>query len=167
MPRGEPAIIISHWNSMLENLGASSQAFYAQLEQALAKRQVPDVKISRIYHKEGGAFSAKREYLQVRRREHVFYVCGAPFGNSFFVSWWLGEVVSGFLALLSSIPVLGALVQRFLRPMTYYRIDTALMFQSLTHSAVLEVVDGLMTAKGLRALPDLERKPVLRDFFQR
>lgn len=63
--------------------------------------------------------------------------------------------------------MLGAIVERFVRPQTYYRIDTALMFQESIRRAVLEVVDGLTEAKGLRALTELERKPILRELFQR
>ncbi len=83
------------------------------------------------------------------------------------MSWWLGELPSGFVALLSSIPVVGSFFERALRPATYYQIDTALMFQEAIRSAVHEVVDKMSKAKGLRMLSILERKPVLREFYQR
>jgi hypothetical protein len=41
------------------------------------------------------------------------------------------------------------------------------MFQSIAHTAVLRVLDGLTNAKGLRALSESERKPLMRDFFSR
>ena len=97
----------------------------------------------------------------------MYHICAAPFGSGFFLSSWLGAVESGFWAWLSDIPVLGVLARRFLKPATYYAIDTALMFQSVTHSAVLKVLDGLTTAKGLRALTEDERKPAMKDFFAR
>lgn len=65
------------------------------------------------------------------------------------------------------IPALGALWERFFCPSTYYRIDTALMFQTAVHGAVLEVIDGITQAKGLRALSESDRKPILKDFFGR
>ena len=65
-----------------------------------------------------------------------------------------------------AVPLLGPLYERFFRPLTYYRIDTMLMFQSAMHSAVTEVIDGLTTAKGLRALTDEEKKPIMRDFLR-
>lgn len=160
-------IVISHWNQLLSGLQASPKEFYAAVEQAIEQRQVPDTKRSRVDWHEGGLFSAKREYLRVKRKEYIFDICGAPFGTGFFVSSWLGEVPSGLLALLAEIPVIGYLVQRLVRPATYYKIDTALMFQSAVHGAVLDVVDGLLSAKGLRALSELERKPILREFFQK
>jgi hypothetical protein len=71
-------------------------------------------------------------------------------------------------AELASWPYVGfifRLLAAVAKPLTYYRIDTALMFQSVTHSAVLEVLDSVVSAKGLRALSDTDRKPVMRDFF--
>jgi hypothetical protein len=65
------------------------------------------------------------------------------------------------------LPLIGKLYERFFRPITYYRIDTSEMFQTSVRRAVDEVIDRLTTAKGLRALTELERKPVLRDFFRK
>jgi len=41
------------------------------------------------------------------------------------------------------------------------------MFQAVVHAAVLEVVDQVMSAKGARALTEFERKPIMREFYQR
>jgi hypothetical protein len=81
----------------------------------------------------------------------------------------LGHVVrEGFLDIeddVLSIPIIGFLYNKIFKPFTYYRADTTLMFQSAVHAAVIEVLDGITTAKGMRALSDLERKPVLREFY--
>jgi len=50
---------------------------------------------------------------------------------------------------------------------TYYTLDTALMFQDSVHSAVLEIMDEVTEGKGIRAMSELERKPVLSDLFKR
>lgn len=160
-----PTTIISHWNTMIDELQASSQDFYRALEEGLSQRQIPDTNLSRVNLRQGGIFAGKREYLQVRRGPHIFHVCAAPFGSGFFVSWWLGEIDRGFFAWLSRIPLVGLWFRLLIRPITYYRIDTALMFQSATHTAVLEVVDSLTTNEGIRGLTELERRPVSRDFF--
>ncbi len=60
------------------------------------------------------------------------------------------------------MPILGPFYERFFRPETYYKIDTAMMFQKAVHNAVLEVVDQLTSAKGARSLSELDRKPVMR-----
>jgi hypothetical protein len=222
MAHKTPTTVISHWNKFIESLEASPMDFYASVEQAIQKRQVPDIKTSRVDWREGGAFSARREYLRVAREKLVFDICGAPFGNGFFVSWWLGELTPSplwptliaigvmfglffvFLFLIYNlgllglflffvglflllwlmassiregeaewveyvlvIPFVGPLLERLFRPLTYYRMDTALMYQSIVHAAVMEVVDEMTQRKGIRALTELERKPILREFFQR
>jgi hypothetical protein len=68
--------------------------------------------------------------------------------------------------LMGALPLVGPLYERIFSPDTYYKIDTILMFQEAVHNAVLEVVDGMTAAQGLRALTELERKPVLKTFAQ-
>lgn len=195
--------------------------FYASLEEAIKKRQIPGASTSRVDWHEGGAFSAKREYLRVSRENNSFDICGAPFGTGFFVSWWLSsaplqlEAWQGFVAVIAllvlysfftaafgtfggiffliiglavtyavfnaiatkgsqesnikilSTPVIGPIYEAIFRPIAYYRIDTALMYQSAIHTAVMEVVDEITKTRGIRALSELERKPILRELFQR
>jgi len=150
---------------MVPGLEYSSKVFYRIIEGLIQIQHLENTKSERVNLSEGGIFSSKREYLQVRRREHVFHICAAPFANGFFISWWLGHIDSGFWAWLASFPVLGFFLQRFVKPLTYYKIDTALMFQSVTHGAVMEALDGITQAKGVRALTESERKPIMRDFF--
>jgi len=66
-----------------------------------------------------------------------------------------------------AIPILGWLYERIFKPNTYYKMDTTMMYQSAVHSAVLEVIDGLLSAKGVRAISELERKPIMRGLGQR
>lgn len=165
MARVVPTTILSHWNQMIPGLMQSAQEFYGSVEAAVMPHDLKNVKFERVSFSEGGILSAKREYLQIRRGEHVFHVCAAPFGNGFFISWWLGQVESGIFAWLASVPGIGWIVGRFLKPLTYYKIDTAMMFQSVTHGALMQTVDSITQAKGIRAMTEAERKPVMRDFF--
>lgn len=71
-------------------------------------------------------------------------------------------LVAPLAALAGLVALASALRQRFFSALTYYQLDTALMFQEAVHAAVLEVIDGLTQAKGLRALSEEERKPILR-----
>jgi len=162
------SLVLSHWYHLFEGMQESPQRFYTLLEQSLERRQIPNINRSRIDYSEGGIFSAKREYFRVRRKEHLFDICAAPFGaNAFFVSWWLGEAPGFLWELVLKIPFLGQALLKMFRPYTYYRLDSALMFQELVRSAVLEVIDQLTEAKGLRALSELDRKPILSSFFQK
>jgi hypothetical protein len=212
MAKAPTPAVFSHWHRLLENLQFSPMEFYQTLETAIQRRDVPGAERSRVEWYEGGAFSAKRQYLRVTRGKHVFDICAAPFGRGFFVSWWLGEVrsslalaimcavvgtlimtpvfmeVFGFLrglfflfvvipaifGLLTQLaipddrivewPVIGPIYDWLFRPNTYYKTDTALMYQDTVHAAVLEVIDQITYSKGIRALSELERKPILKGF---
>ncbi len=78
-----------------------------------------------------------------------------------------GHLGPGADDALLAIPFFGAIYERIIKPVTYYKTDTTLMFQSAVHSAVLQVVDRTLSAKGARALTELERKPILQEFYQR
>lgn len=160
-----PTTILSHWNHGVDGLSQSSADFYEQVEARLAAQQIEKLQMQRVNMFEGGFLSSRREYLQVRRGDHVFHVCAAPFGSGFFISWWLGHVDRGFWALIAKIPVVGPYIRDFFRPMTYYKIDTALMFQDITHTAVTDTLNYILYGKGMRMLSDVDRKPVMRDFF--
>jgi len=164
MAKPQVSDIVSHWYTSMDGLQTSSLDFYAAVEQAIAKHQIPDARTSRVDWREGGVFSAKREYLRVRRKEFVFDICAAPFGTGFFFSWWLGELPSGLWELIGLIPWFGPLMIHMFRRSTYYKMDTALMFQEAVRSAVNECIDALTSTKGLRALSELERKPILKAF---
>ena len=128
--------VISHWYYCFDDMQYSSKEFYGQLEQAIKKRELPKASLSRVEISEGGVFSAKRTYLRVWRNRLMFDICAAPFGRGFFVSWWLSEPLTGCLAVLLRLPLLNLLVDLFIPPLTYYKIDTALMFQEAVDEAM-------------------------------
>ncbi|MFH1679691.1 MAG: hypothetical protein ABIH26_03495 [Candidatus Eisenbacteria bacterium] len=181
----------SHWGILFEDFHTSSMEFYASVEQALERRKVPRIKVTRVDIDESIPFSTGRVYLRVRRGEFTFDICAAPFGTGFFFSWWLSKGASwwwlnalfiatpfflfmwaterhraliaflGVVAVGIAIPILRWMARRE----TYYKIDTMLMFQEAVRKAVNEVIDGLRTAKGLRALSAEEKKPIMRGFL--
>jgi hypothetical protein len=220
MKRSSP-VVKDNWGGLIENLQASPKEFYASVEEAIEKRQVPAISNCRVEWKEGGLFTSFREYLRISREKHIFDICAAPYGTGFFVSWWLAElqpsaigptlaaiwiilfidstsrflldhpndyIVTGIVVILIFlfvgilinrsaganwvryvlvIPVIGRLMTHLFMPPTYYRIDTASMFQLSMKNAVDEVIKQLMQARGLRAITELEGKPILREFFQK
>lgn len=87
MPRS--AEIIAHWHLLVDDLEASALDYYKSVEEALAARAIPEMRTSRVDWKEAGLISAKREYLRVERGKFTFDICAAPFGTSYFFSWWL------------------------------------------------------------------------------
>jgi hypothetical protein len=160
--------VISHWNTLIENFNMSPQHFYNAVAYAIEKRQIPNAKIDRISFSESHLLSAKREYLRIScKNDFYFAICGAPFGTGFFVSYWLLQPPDGCLVeLFRPLPLLSVIAQALVRPWTYYRIDTANMFQTATHTALLEVIDSITSAQGLRSLPETERKPIMKGFLQ-
>jgi hypothetical protein len=63
-----------------------------------------------------------------------------------------------------AMPLVGRMYERIFAPPTYYAIDTALMFQEAVHNAVMEVIDCVTANKGVRALTEAERKPIMKRF---
>lgn len=157
--------IVSHWCHLFEGIRQSPQEFYRLLREAVDRRNVAHIHVYQKELPEGSMLSAHRKYLQIWCKNLVFEVCVAPFGTGFFVSWWLRQP-EGCLFYLLALPVFGRLFWLMNKPMTYYRLDTALMFQESVHSALMEVIDELTSANGVRTLTEEERKPIMRDFFE-
>lgn len=84
------------------------------------------------------------------------------------VLWFLGNalrrgMIQGESTVLA-MPLVGWVYERVFAPVTYYSLDTAIMFQESIRHSVLDVIDSMTTAKGLRALTEDERKPVMKRF---
>lgn len=208
--------VLSHWYTLLDDFRTEPLAFYTAVEAALKKREIPNIRFERGGVEGGRALSASRQYLRVVRGRHTFDICAAPFGKSFFFSWWLtasvaglgfGFAVAGFIAtvlfiwlmcntfglfagfaisillgpvalyalgylihehvidgedLVIATPVLGRIYESLFHPHTYFRHDSALMFQESVRKVVTEVINSLCTEQGLRALSDEEVVPRLR-----
>ncbi|HLW78526.1 MAG TPA: hypothetical protein VKU44_02910 [Terriglobia bacterium] len=208
-----------HWHSLIEGFATSSLDFYELVKAGIAKREIPDLKISQVEWKQGGLGSGKRTYLRVSREGLNFDICAAPFGTGYFFSWWLARIsrvlldfsfifvylivgfmlyraMSGdsqngepshgcagvfltpliFFGLLLglgflvrygdmgaeptvlSMPITGFFYGLVFRPQTYFNEDTAIMFRESVHHAVLEAIDQVTTAQGVRGLSEEARR---------
>jgi hypothetical protein len=224
--------VISHWSTLVRDFEYSAEVFYDKVEQAIKKQDVPITEISRFEHSEGGIFTAKREYLRVKRGKLIFDICAAKYGTSYFFSYWLVENRSlrGIIDLIAfamcmliytifasslcsmiidpaqtlwfwvfcplmlivtvpvitylagyyvsrsdagtddallDLPYFGVVYAAIFRPYTYYRMDTQQMFKAVISGAVLEVVDEITEAGGIRMPSEEERKPIMGDFLKR
>jgi len=213
--------VLDYSCQLIENLSVSSKEVYEQVEAAVKAREIPGLETSRAFWHEGGAISAKREYLRFARERLVFEICAAPFGTGFFVSFrssiiplvidplgiflvfvaiaiLLGMLVAMFgliwgeivlvlgLSLLifalraviargladldrvfMKMPLFGALYEILLRPLTYYRIDTAHMYLQAVQQAVAESLNGMFGEKGMTLIPKTVAKPVLDRIYRR
>jgi hypothetical protein len=142
------------WQHSFDNLKFSADEFYQAVEVAVKKREIPDVRFSRVNYSEGNLLSANREYLHVVWHEHVYDVCAAPFGTSFFVSSWYVENPSVTKKLLGKIKGL----EQAVGSKTYYQADTEAMFKGAFKAGLMEAIDEMTNAKGARALSELERQ---------
>jgi hypothetical protein len=79
---------------------------------------------------------------------------GLLFGAGFFVR--SGEL--GLEPTVLSMPITGFLYGFFFRPVTYFNEDTATMFRELVHHAVLEAIDTVTSAQGVRGLSEEARR---------
>ena len=86
--------VLSHWNHYFPYSSMSSNEVYKKVEELVKSHEMPKTTTEKVNHKEGGMFSSSREYLRVKRNNFVFDICAAPFGQDFFISWWLYETES-------------------------------------------------------------------------
>jgi hypothetical protein len=91
MPHNPDGPVLSHWYELFEDFSTSTQDFYKSLEEAIRRRKIPEVEISRVLFTEGGLWTAKREYLRIKRGRIVCDICSAPYGTSHFFSWWVAK----------------------------------------------------------------------------
>jgi hypothetical protein len=79
---------------------------------------------------------------------------GMLFGTGFLVRY--GE--TGLEPTVLSMPITGFLYGFLFRPTTYFNEDTAAMFRESVHHAVLEAIDAVTSAQGVRGLSEEARK---------
>jgi hypothetical protein len=107
---GENGAALSHWHVLFDDCSTSTQDFYRAVEAAIARRNLPDLEVSRVLFKEAGISSAQREYLRISRRRIAFDICSAPYGNGHFFSWWLARVPARFGLVIAAGVILGSVL---------------------------------------------------------
>lgn len=142
------ATIQSHSYELFEDLQMSSDEFYKMLHEMIREYQFPNVEVERETLKEAGFLSSKREYLRISKKERNFYVCAAPFGKSFFISWWLKEQEDGLTNMVDKVPLIGGLFSGKNRPKTFYELDSEVMFVSAINAIIQRAVDAVKAKHG-------------------
>ena len=92
----------------------------------------------------------------------LFLFLGLPVGLAL-LGWGVREGHIGDEEVVMDMPIIGWLYERLFNPQTYYRHDTALMFQESISRAVNQEIDSLLSSQGLRALTEDQKKPTMRD----
>lgn len=157
----------SNWNQLIDGFNFSSEEFYKRLKQELYSHGIKNVNTHFVFLEEGGMFSRRRTYLRVNWKGLQYDICAAPFGNGFFISWWLMYNNSFWKIVMAKIPFVGGWLVRKWFPVTYYKIDSASMFMSYAHESVLKVIEDITNDSGVKALSADQRKPILNNIFKR
>jgi hypothetical protein len=148
--------VLSHWSNAFPFFSMPSDAFYRKIEDALRDHDMPNVKIGRVTNKEGGLFSASREYLRIMYRDLVFELCASPYGKDFFVSWWL-YATEGTLRQFLKYTKVGEYLRNRAAKKTFFQADQEAMFRACVHNVVLEVVNKITEVQGQRGLTDTQK----------
>lgn len=156
----------SHWNNLIDEFNYSTEDFYQKFKKELLSHGVSGISTSSVSLHEGNLFSSKRRYIRVSWKNYQYDICAAPFGEGFFISWWLLSKTPIFKILITRIPYVGEWIVRKIYPVTYYKIDTASMFMTYCQSSVLKVIDEITKDTGFR-LSDSDRKPTMKNVFKR
>jgi len=145
----------SSWQNFYDGFSFSAIDFYGQVKAGLEERKIPNISIAKESFLESHILSDKREYLRITRAEYTFFICTAPFGTGTFVSEW---TCIKHEHSFDRMPIISKLIGRDRRNKTFYQMDTESMTRMAIHSTVLDVLDSLTTASGIRGLTELEAK---------
>jgi hypothetical protein len=72
-----------------------------------------------------------------------------------------------FANLIEKIPLIGRVFERFYRPDTYYRQDTAKMYEKAFNCAVNETIDQVTNPQDVRRSEPVDGSPVVADVDRR
>lgn len=148
--------ILSQWNHYFPLTNMSSNKFYSLVEKYVREHNYPNLTVTDVKHKEKGIFSASRQYLRISYGDLNFDICAAPFGNDFYISWWLFESEDIFRKFLKGTMIGDYLVARAQR-LTFFEADNEAVFRASIHSCILQAIDHLTQDSGHR-LTELERQ---------
>jgi hypothetical protein len=128
---------------------------------------VRNLKVKVIEKNTGGVLSGKRLYAEVSFDDYIYDVCAAPFGKSFFVSYWMHFELRKREKVVLGIPFVGNRLLKVFFPFTYYRIDTSNMFHGLMHQIIIEMIDDISVEHKLEKLSENQKVPKMTNVFKR
>lgn len=158
--------LLAHWSANLAGVQIRPSVFYGMVEENISAKQIPRIRISRVFRREGGLISDRRQYLRVKYKQLVFDICGFPICGSFAVSYWLELHDKTVANLFFEIPILGFVLERAFSPATYFNVDADAACQHAVHDSVLSVVDELTHENHLTRLTGQAREPIFADFYE-
>ncbi|MEI6316377.1 MAG: hypothetical protein WCO65_01460 [bacterium] len=143
------------WQHFFDGAQFSTQEFYKNVEEGIKKRNIPGISFDRESFSETHILSTRREYLRITRGEYVFFVSMTPFGSGSFASYWMCVKPEG---ILNTIPFANKLIGKDRSDKTFYQMDSEQMYKSVIHTAVLDELDSITKAQGIRGLTESEKE---------
>lgn len=145
-------IIHSHSYQHFEDLQLSTKEFYKMLAALIKEYEYPNVKCKIVALEErygllNTLLLSNRDYLQISRGKLRYLVCAAPFGRSYFISWWHEQRETDLERFLTKL--LGP------KKKTRYEVDTELMFNNAIASIVKLAIQKATADKGFRTTEKL------------
>ncbi len=159
--------LTNHWNYLIQGLSYSTQDYYSKLETLLKEQGIENIQLKTKNINIGGVGSQKRLYLNIQWKEFTYEVCSAPFGNSYFISYWAFQKPNKLKQAISKIPLIGFLLVKLFAPETYYKIDTRNMFHSLVHQCVTDIADEISKENNIEVMNSTQKVPQMKDVFKR
>lgn len=154
-PIKEHDSIHAHRSHHFEDFQMSAQEFYKDLQAIIAEREFPNVESYVSAFSTGGILDPYRDYLEIRNDNLVFYVCAAPYGKNFFISYWLKEQEEDILSEIGR-KLFGIDPQK-----SFFEIDSEAMFVESIKKAIMVAIDHATEQRGLRKLTLDERTPTI------
>ncbi len=147
--------VLSNWSHYFDYFQFRSEDFYTQVTRHIRNRNIPNVYFDMHDRLESIAnLVNKRVYLRITTSGYIFDVCAAPYGNGYFVSWWLFEDTDFIKRFLLNIPLIGRIIYK----KTLFQIDTETMFRTCIHLAIQDAIKEMSEAQGYRTLTDSEKQ---------
>lgn len=156
--------IMSHWGLLLD-MQFSTKEFFERLRKRLEDSGVKNISYTNLYLSESVLGLSKRTYLTINYQDYLFFVCGAPFGNYFFTSYWTHFKPTIPEMLIRSIPFIGNSLANLVFSLTYFEYDQCASFRTLLHLHITELIKEMTMEKGI-PMPEIP-KPVMNDVFKR
>ena len=143
------------WQHFYDGVQFSAQDFYKNVEEGIKKRNISGISFDRESFSETHILSTRREYLRISRGEYVFFVSMTPFGAGSFASYWMCIKREG---LINAIPFASKMIGKDRSDKTFYQQDSEQMYKSVIHTAVLDELESMTQAQGIRGLTEAEKQ---------
>lgn len=168
---------VSNWNHWVSEMQYSPQEFFQIITQTMENQGLSEIKTSLVQH--GRGQYGIREYLRVSHRKTHIDIGAAPYGNGFFISYWVSKTesrspLSQFCMVLANlfrriplpfIPQVGysifsSAARSFQkRHDSVYVLDDTFMFQQAVHRSITLVISNISSTQGKRQMPEFISSP--------